>query len=89
VSPVKYELGFYVPEDGFLHSHRRGNLKSYMPVTRLEAVGRLLCLSSSNGVALTGQSTRLRSVEEVHRLRMVLLGTKMVIPVSSERVDYW
>jgi hypothetical protein len=29
VSPVKYELGFYVPEDDILHSHRRENLKSY------------------------------------------------------------
>jgi hypothetical protein len=30
VSHVKYELGFYIPEDGILHSHRRENLKSYM-----------------------------------------------------------
>jgi hypothetical protein len=29
VSPVKYELGFYIPEDGILHSHCRENLKSY------------------------------------------------------------
>jgi hypothetical protein len=29
VSPVKYELGFYIPEDGILHSHRHDNLKSY------------------------------------------------------------
>jgi hypothetical protein len=29
VSPVKYELGFYIPEDGILHTHRRENLKSY------------------------------------------------------------
>jgi hypothetical protein len=29
VSPVKYELGFYVPEDDILHSHRREHLKSY------------------------------------------------------------
>jgi hypothetical protein len=28
VSPVKYELSFYIPEDGILHSHRRENLKS-------------------------------------------------------------
>jgi hypothetical protein len=27
VSPVKYELGFYIPEDGILHSHSRGYLK--------------------------------------------------------------
>jgi hypothetical protein len=29
VSPVKYELGFYIPEDDILHCHRRENLKSY------------------------------------------------------------
>jgi hypothetical protein len=29
---VKYELGFYIPEDTILHSHRRENLKSYVPV---------------------------------------------------------
>jgi hypothetical protein len=26
---VKYKLGFYIPEDDILHSHRRENLKSY------------------------------------------------------------
>jgi hypothetical protein len=30
VSPVKYELGFYIPEDDILHSHRRENHKSYI-----------------------------------------------------------
>jgi hypothetical protein len=33
VSPVKYELGFYIPADGSLHSHRRENLKSYIRIT--------------------------------------------------------
>jgi hypothetical protein len=33
VSPVKYELGFYIPEDDILHSHRRKNFKSYMSLT--------------------------------------------------------
>jgi hypothetical protein len=27
---VKYELRFYISEDGILHSHRRENLKSYI-----------------------------------------------------------
>jgi hypothetical protein len=31
VSPVEYELGFYIPEDDILHSHRREDLKSYTP----------------------------------------------------------
>jgi hypothetical protein len=26
---VRYETGFYIPEGGILHSHRRENLKSY------------------------------------------------------------
>jgi hypothetical protein len=29
VSPEKYELGFYIPEDGILHSPRRRSLTSY------------------------------------------------------------
>jgi hypothetical protein len=29
VSPVKYELGFYIPEDSILHSHYREDLESY------------------------------------------------------------
>jgi hypothetical protein len=33
VSPVKYELGFYIPEDDILHSHRRENLKPYIALT--------------------------------------------------------
>jgi hypothetical protein len=30
---VKYELGFYVPDDDIVHSHRRENLKSYIALT--------------------------------------------------------
>jgi hypothetical protein len=33
VSPVKYELGFYITEDGILHSDRRENLKSCIALT--------------------------------------------------------
>jgi hypothetical protein len=29
-SPVRYELEFYIPEDGIPHSHRHENLKSYI-----------------------------------------------------------
>jgi hypothetical protein len=28
MSPVRYELGSYIPEDGIVHSRRHGNLKS-------------------------------------------------------------
>jgi hypothetical protein len=33
MSPVKYELGFYIPEDDILHSHRRKHLESYIILT--------------------------------------------------------
>jgi hypothetical protein len=33
VSPVRYELGVYIPKDAILHSHRRENLKSYIALT--------------------------------------------------------
>jgi hypothetical protein len=33
VSPVRYGLEVYIPEDGILHSHRRENLKSYIALT--------------------------------------------------------
>jgi hypothetical protein len=33
LSPVRYELRFYIREDGILHSHRREHLKSYIALT--------------------------------------------------------
>jgi hypothetical protein len=33
VSPVRYELGLHILEDGILHSYRRENLKSYIALT--------------------------------------------------------
>jgi hypothetical protein len=30
---VKYELGFYIPEDDILHSHRQENLTPYIELT--------------------------------------------------------
>jgi hypothetical protein len=33
VFPVKYGLGFYIPEDDILHSHRRENLISFIVLT--------------------------------------------------------
>jgi hypothetical protein len=33
VSSVRYELGFYIPEDGILHSYRHEYLKRYIALT--------------------------------------------------------
>jgi hypothetical protein len=36
MSPVRYEMVFYNPEDDILHSQRRENLKSYIALTVAE-----------------------------------------------------
>jgi hypothetical protein len=33
MSPVRYELGFYILEDYILCSHRRENIRSYIALT--------------------------------------------------------
>jgi hypothetical protein len=33
VSPVRYVLSFYIPEDGILHSHHPKNLISYIALS--------------------------------------------------------
>jgi hypothetical protein len=38
VSPVRYELGFYFPEDAILHIDRREHLKSYTATAEAQAV---------------------------------------------------
>jgi hypothetical protein len=40
MSPVKYELGFYMTEDEILHSHRRENLRYYMDLFPSSSEGR-------------------------------------------------
>jgi hypothetical protein len=36
VSPVRYELSFYIPKDDILHSHRRENVEAYTETAALE-----------------------------------------------------
>jgi hypothetical protein len=36
VSPVRYELGFYIPEDDILHSHCRENLKPLILIKEIK-----------------------------------------------------
>jgi hypothetical protein len=47
VSPVRYELGFYIQEEGILHSRRRENLKSDVALTGL-ALSRRINVSPVN-----------------------------------------
>jgi ferredoxin len=45
VSPVRYELGIYIPEDDILHNHRHGNLKSDIHHAA-EIAHEILCFAS-------------------------------------------
>jgi hypothetical protein len=53
VSPVRYELGFCIPEDGNLHSQYRENLKSYIPSDSLLITIIQLTLPTSGGMLLS------------------------------------
>jgi hypothetical protein len=47
---VRYELSFYIPEDGILHSHCRENLKSYEIATMFDINGGLHLTPSANPI---------------------------------------
>jgi hypothetical protein len=40
VSSVRYEPGYYNPEDGILHNRRHEDLKSYLDITCLVTIQR-------------------------------------------------
>jgi hypothetical protein len=40
VFPVRYEVGFYISEDGVLHCHHRDNLKSDIDLGELSILWR-------------------------------------------------
>jgi hypothetical protein len=47
VSPVKYELGFYIPEDDILHCGSREHLKSYITFLLLVLFSIAIAINSS------------------------------------------
>jgi hypothetical protein len=73
VSPVKYELDFYIQEDFILNSHRRENLKSYRS------------LDICNWHLPFRQATELRSTQPLTEIRWFtnLLGVRNVWELAS------
>jgi hypothetical protein len=59
VSPVKYELGFYIPEGGILHSHNPESLKSYITLMIPLYLGNIFTplLSTEERTNTTGNSS--------------------------------
>jgi hypothetical protein len=47
---VKYEPGFYIPEDGILHSHRREYLKSYLNIHGAKTSSVILSLKANEEI---------------------------------------
>jgi hypothetical protein len=78
VSPARYELGFYIPEDGIHHSDRRESLNTQVCKELLASA--LQCMR--NGLAFVGRLTRVPAVKRLaaneaselrHRARAVYL----------------
>jgi hypothetical protein len=64
VSPVKYEMGFYIAEDDILHSHCRENLKSYkFPLRNLSRLLLKANVVPSSPILMTLMMEMLRSSE--------------------------
>jgi hypothetical protein len=85
VSPVRYELGFYIPEDAIFHSHCREHLKSYKDMSN-QILYLVLCPETATGVnrksyfvcgaeCIQGNRTRLpsRQLSNTRDCRAVLL----------------
>jgi hypothetical protein len=81
VSPVKYELVFYIPEDDIIYGHRRGNLTSY----------RLLCSSFAVSVPegktheerVTALVRRDRSYKSVEKCQIFAISFVQYIPLQT------
>jgi hypothetical protein len=56
MSPVRYELGFYTPEDDILHSHHRENLKSYISSEDTSMTVSFLVHCKWSGFPIEGQA---------------------------------
>jgi hypothetical protein len=70
VSPVKYKLGFYIPQDDILHSHSRDNLKFYIKNISFNLEVSIGCLRFSDPW-IAGAAARLRTyciIEECRHL---------------------
>jgi hypothetical protein len=54
---ARYEPGFYIPEDGILHSHRPENLKCYIALTAGPCTGDVMCLLRGTNWVFISQET--------------------------------
>jgi hypothetical protein len=78
MSPVKYELDFYIPED-ILHSHRRENFKSYKAPIICNARQQL----SRSPCELIPLVTQESEVSCVYLSRIVLILPSQKLPNDS------
>jgi hypothetical protein len=83
VSPVKYELGFFIPEDDIFHSHRRENLTSYIS-------GALSLGSVASREMVTSIQFRSYECMELHLLRPLnALGARLQFYNLILKNNFW
>jgi hypothetical protein len=87
VSPVRYELGSYIPEDGILHSHRRGNLKSYIIIAFLKTLTHIMrhCIVDVNISNILELGTFCGSVQKILRHQFYCMKFISSLSLSTSR----
>jgi hypothetical protein len=78
MSPVKYELGFYIPEDDILHSYRRENKISYIKITSIYQVqncDRMQNLNTSKWI----YQEQLQNNGNVYKSRYIVLKNDVIM----------
>jgi hypothetical protein len=82
VSPVRYELGFYIPDDGTLHSHCHENIKSYISRVYLKCQVSLPYPVLLSSVYSLFHSSSLSAFSE-----LLYVGTMLFMPSRSLFAD--
>jgi hypothetical protein len=77
---VRYKLGFYIPEDTILHSHRSENLKSYiMDIVR----------SENWGIPSTGTRFALNAVLSSRGFLSITLSGSQTLELDGTKTGEW
>jgi hypothetical protein len=76
---VRYELGFYIPEDDILHSHCRENFISYIALIGCALYGDILCLLCGTNLVFVSQETAFFIFTAVNNSNLTPLGQLITV----------
>jgi hypothetical protein len=93
VSPVKYELGLYIPEDDILHTHRRENLKFALFYSRIYSpleVHTYICdFADFISLFSVHRWSRMQLIRSVSLCKFVLYGFPNISSFRNLSHDVW